>query len=200
MKKMLTKKHMILCIIFCFVIILGIALYFYSSPNVLEADYPYYSNISEITKAADVIVVGTVIDAKDVQKININTDTASSSKSSPIPYTISKIKVTNVIKGDVKTGDILEVKQLGDYKRMPEASLAEMNGYFDINDMELLFLASYDESPYSTLNPTQGAVKILEDQTLYSSSKYSLFGFGADAQSKVSTLESAIIEISKYVQ
>ena len=95
------------------------------------------------------------------------------------PYTISKVEVTDVIKGNVEIGDILEVKQLGDFEKMPEAFLAETDGYFNKDDSELLFLASFESTPYSPLNPTQGAVKVLEDQTLYSASKYSLFGYEA---------------------
>jgi len=116
------------------------------------------------------------------------------------PYTISKVEVTDVIKGNVEIGDILEVKQLGDFEKMPEAFLAETDGYFNKDDSELLFLASFESTPYSPLNPTQGAVKVLEDQTLYSASKYSLFGYEAKTRSTPQTLDDAIAEISKYVQ
>ena len=51
------------------------------------------------------------------------------------------------------------MKQLGDFENMPEAFLAETDGYFNTNDSELLFLASFEGTPYSPLNPTQGAVK-----------------------------------------
>lgn len=175
MKKIYNKKIIICCTIFCLALTFGIVGHFASSPKVLEADYPYYPEVSNITEAADVIVVGKVLEAEDVQNLNINTDPQTRNSTDSIPYTISKIEVTNVIKGNVEIGDILEVKQLGDFENMPEAFLAETDGYFNTNDSELLFLASFEGTPYSPLNPTQGAVKVLEDQTLYSASKYSFF-------------------------
>ena len=70
-----------------------------------------------------------------------------------------------------------------------------------MGNLELLFLASYDDgTPYSTLNPTQGAVQVLEDQTLYSASKYSLFGYETKARSVPQTLDDAIEKISQYIK
>ena len=169
MKKIYNKKIIICCTIFCLALTFGIVGHFASSPKVLEADYPYYPEVSNITEAADVIVVGKVLEAEDVQNLNINTDPQTRNSTDSIPYTISKIEVTNVIKGNVEIGDILEVKQ-------------------------------FEGTPYSPLNPTQGAVKVLEDQTLYSASKYSLFGYEAKTRSTPQTLDDAIAEISKYVQ
>jgi len=200
MTKKCNKKIIICCVAFCLALVLGIGWYFISSPKVIEADYPYYPEVRDITQAADVIIVGNVIEAEDVQKLNINTDPQTRNNVDPIPYTISKIEVTNVIKGNVKVGDILEVKQLGDFKKMPEAFLAETDGYFSTEDCDLLFLASFEKTPYSPLNPTQGAVQVLDDHTLYSASKYSLFGYGTKTRSASQTLDEAIAEISKYVQ
>lgn len=200
MGKKYNRKIIICCAVFCFALVFGIRGYFISSPKVLEADYPYYPEVSDITKAADVIIVGKVLEAEDVQKLNINTDPQTQNSANPIPYTISKIEVTNVIKGNVEVGDILEVKQLGDFEKTPEAFLAETDGYFSTEDFDLLFLASFEGTPYSPLNPTQGAVKVLDDQTLYSASKYSLFGYGAKTRSNPQTLDDAIAEISKFVQ
>ena len=200
MKKLYNKKIIISCTLFCLALTLGIVWYFALSPKVLEADYPYYPEVSNITEAADVIVVGKVLEAEDVKNLNINTDPQTRNSTDSIPYTISKVEVTDVIKGNVEIGDILEVKQLGDFEKMPEAFLAETDGYFNKDDSELLFLASFESTPYSPLNPTQGAVKVLEDQTLYSASKYSLFGYEAKTRSTPQTLDDAIAEISKYVQ
>lgn len=194
------NKIWICCFLFCLTLIFGIGVYFLSAPRILEADYPYYPEVSDITEAADVIIVGKVLEAENVQKLNVNVDPNTRNDVDPIPYTISKVEVINVIKGNVEVGDILEIKQLGDFKKMPEAFLAETDGYFSTEDSHLLFLASFETSPYSTLNPTQGAVKVLDDQTLYSASKYSLFGYEEKARSTPQTLDDAIAEISKYVQ
>ena len=159
MKKLYNKKIIISCTLFCLALTLGIVWYFALSSKVLEADYPYYPEVSNITEAADVIVVGKVLEAEDVQNLNINTDPQTRNSTDSIPYTISKVEVTDVIKGNVEIGDILEVKQLGDFEKMPEAFLAETDGYFNKDDSELLFLASFESTPYSPLNPTQGAVR-----------------------------------------
>ena len=97
MKKIYNKKIIICCTIFCLALTFGIVGHFASSPNVLEADYPSYQEVSNITEAADVIVVGKVLDADDVQNLNINTDPQTRNSTDSIPYTISKIEVTNVI-------------------------------------------------------------------------------------------------------
>ena len=202
MKKKISLR-MILVIGFLMVlIILGvIRILFVSDKRVLEADYPYYPEVKDITVEADAIVVGKVIDAQDVRTINVNTDQQTRNQVDSIPYTISKIEVTTVIKGDMAEGDIIEVKQLGDYENMPEATLAEIDGYFKSGNSELLFLASFDDgTPYSTLNPAQGSVQVLEDQTLYSASKYSLFGYERNSRSAEITIDDAIEEISQYIE
>lgn len=172
-----------------------------SEKRVLKADYPYYSEVEDITIAADAIIVGKVIDAEKVQEMNVNTDPQTKNEVDFIPYTVSKFEAVEVVKGDINVGDIIEVKQLGDFKNIPEATLEEIDGYFKLGNLELLFLASYDDgTPYSTLNPTQGAVQVLEDQTLYSASKYSLFGYETKARSVPQTLDDAIEKISQYIK
>lgn len=172
-----------------------------SEKRVLKADYPYYSEVEDITIAADAIIVGKVIDAEKVQEMNVNTDPQTRNEVDSIPYTVSKFEAIEIVKGDINVGDIIEVKQLGDFKNIPEATLEEIDGYFKLGNLELLFLASYDDgTPYSTLNPTQGAVQVLEDQTLYAASKYSLFGYETKARSVPQTLDDAIEKISQYIK
>ena len=200
MKKTINKKVIIYGLVFCAAILLGVWTFFtFHTKKIMQADYPYYPEVCDITGEADVIVVGEVIEAQKVQTLNVNTDVSASNQAERIPYTISKFEITNVIKGNLQVGDVIEVKQLGNYKRMPEAFLDETDGYFKLQESELLFLASYENAPYSTLNPTQGAVKVLDNQTLYSASKYSLFGYTANSRAGTQTLEEAIAEISKYV-
>ena len=172
-----------------------------SEKRVLNADYPYYTEVEDITKAADAIIVGKVIDAEKVQEMNVNTDPQTRNEVDSIPYTVSKFEAIEIVKGDINVGDIIEVKQIGYFKNIPEATLEEIDGYFKLGNLELLFLASYDDgTPYSTLNPTQGAVQVLEDQTLYSASKYSLFGYETKARSVPQTLDDAIEKISQYIK
>ena len=200
-KKTGLKKNLVIVVLIILMAAGILSVFFASGSRVLKVEYPYYPEVKDLTVEADVILVGKVIDAQEVRKINVDKNQQTGNQKGTVPYTMSKIEVTTVIKGNVNEGDVIEVKQLGDYKKMPEATLAEMDGYFKTGDSELLFLESYDDgTPYSTLNPAQGAVQVLEDQTLYSASKYSLFGYDRSAQSALITIEDAIKEISQYIE
>ena len=200
-KKTGLKKNLVIVVLIILMAAGILSVFFASGSRVLKVEYPYYPEVKDLTAEADVILVGKVIDAQKVRKINVDKNQQTGNQKGTVPYTMSKIEVTTVIKGNVAEGDVIEVKQLGDYKKMPEATLAEMDGYFKTGDSELLFLESYDDgTPYSTLNPSQGAVQVLEDQTLYSASKYSLFGYDRSAQSASITIEDAIKEISQYIE
>ena len=60
----------------------------------------------------------------------------------------------------------------------------------------LMFLAEYENSPYSAVNQTQGLVEVTDNGELYSASKYSLWGYNDTAtRTSVDTLEDAIAEI-----
>ena len=144
----------------------------------LHGDYPYYPNVESITSAADVIVVGEVVTARNVKKLMVDKTTNKTNKEAT-PYTLSTVKVTNVIKGDVSIGDVITIKQLGDYKNKPEATLHEMDGYLMKETEQLMFLCEYDGSPYSPVNPAQGMVEV-KDGMLHSNNKYSLFGYSSD--------------------
>lgn len=200
-KKTGLKKNLVIIVLIILMAAGILSVFFVSGSRVLKVEYPYYPEVKDLTVEADVILVGKVIDAQEVRKINVDKNQQTGNQNGAVPYTMSKVEVMTVIKGNVAEGDVIEVKQLGDYKKMPEATLAEMDGYFKTGDSELLFLEFYDDgTPYSTLNPAQGAVQVLEDQTLYSASKYSLFGYDRSAQSAPITIEDAIKEISQYIE
>jgi hypothetical protein len=176
-----------------------------SPKQFFQGDYPYYPEVMDIVEEADIIIVGDVVDAKKVE--NLMTDvTPDKSNKEAIPYTLSSIRVTEVVKGNVKVGDVLTIKQLGDYEKKPEETLYKMDGYLEENSRELMFLAEYENSPYSPLNPAQGSVEVKEDGSLYSSNQYSLFGYkGVEAKTKTSknnndTLDSAIEEIKSCIK
>ena len=124
----------------------------------LHGDYPYYPDVESITSAADVIVVGEVVTARNVKKLMVD-KTSNKTNKEATPYTLSTVKVTNVIKGDVSIGDVITIKQLGDYKNKPEATLHEMDGYL--------------------MKETEGMVEV-KDGMLHSNNKYSLFGYSSD--------------------
>jgi hypothetical protein len=144
----------------------------------IHGDYPYYPDVESITSAADVIVVGEVVTARNVKKLMVD-KTSNKTNKEATPYTLSTVKVTNVIKGDVSIGDVITIKQLGDYKNKPEATLHEMDGYLMKETEQLMFLCEYDGSPYSPVNPAQGMVEV-KDGMLHSNNRYSLFGYSSD--------------------
>lgn len=157
--------------------------------DTLKADWPYYASAEEIVEAADVIVTGEVLSAGEARNLSV-----FGSDKAPLPYTVSRVKVNEVIKGNISAGEIIEIKQLGDSKNNPEETLKEMDGYYKKGTEQLLFLCEYADSPYSPVCPAQGSVEI-RDGKLYSNSRYSLFGFNAHE-----SLDSVIEELSNTVK
>lgn len=186
------------------VVVLSIALTLLICTSLLpkpmfHGDYPYYPDVESITNAADVIIVGEVVTARNVKNLMVD-KTPNKSDKEAIPYTLSTVKVTNVIKGNVNIGDVITIKQLGDYKNKPEATLHEMDGYLMKQTEQLMFLCEYEDTPYSPVNPAQGIVGV-KDGVLHSNSKYSLFGYSTDTANTIRTdnsLDAAIALIKQF--
>lgn len=164
-----------------------------------HGDYPYYPDVESITDAADVIIIGEVTKAREVKNIIVD-QTPNKFDKEAVPYTLSTIKVLQVIKGDLNEGDIITIKQLGDYKNKPEATLHEMDGYLLKNTEQLMFLCEYENSPYSPVNPAQGIVEV-KNGVLHSNNEYSLFGYSAEADQTAlaeNSLDSAMESIRRF--
>ena len=71
-----------------------------------HGDYPYYPDVASIANAADVIVVGEVVTARDVKNLMVDR-TPNKTDKETTPYTLSSIKVTEVIKGNVQVADVI---------------------------------------------------------------------------------------------
>jgi hypothetical protein len=110
--------------------------------SILIASYPEYADSYELTHAADIVISGNVITASTTSLDSFGTNH---------PYTVYSVEVMEVISGNIMIGDVIEVKQLG-----TEASPERSTNYLEAGQKCLLFLASYDDSPYSVLNPVQG--------------------------------------------
>lgn len=198
---MTTAKKKI-CTVFG-VILLSLALTFvivsqFSSKQMINGDYPYYPEVKDIVEASDVIIVGEVVTDKNVQNFMVD-KTPDKIEKDTTPYTVSTVKISSVIKGNVNVGDTITIKQLGDYKNMPEATLYEMDGYLKKNTEQLMFLCEYDDSPYSPVNPAQGIVEV-RDGYLYSNNRYSLFGYSESSQKSTDEIENVIKAIDKVVE
>lgn len=117
-------------------LIIGFSGLFYEKP-MFHGDYPYYPEVSNITEAADIVVVGEVIKSKEVKNLMID-KTPNKKDKETTPYTISTVQVKEVVKGNVNIGDILEIKQLGDYDNHPEGFLYENYGYLSKDQEHLI--------------------------------------------------------------
>lgn len=175
-----------------------VAFFHFVPKPMLHGEYPYYSDIQSITEASDVIIVGEIVSARDIQYLMVDMTPDKTDKETT-PYTISTVKIVDVIKGPVAEGDIITIKQIGDFKKMPDAFLHETDGYLKEDMSALMFLKGFESSPYSPLSPQQGIVEVKNGQ-LFSNSKYSLFGYSSSDQTEAETLSSAIADITTYVE
>ncbi|MFF3733080.1 hypothetical protein ACFYXM_22870 [Streptomyces sp. NPDC002476] len=134
-----------------------------------EADYPAYDSLDAVVEKADVVVSGTVV-GSSVKKLMPEVSTEGdplanpqaglseeeAAKVEPVVVTVSKVKVSEVLSGDVKPGDTVEVSQLGGtlgdvtYKEKHTTTLANNGTQY------VLMLAKHDAAaPYDLLNPEQ---------------------------------------------
>ena len=148
-------------------------------------DYPYYTSAEELMEASDAVIVGEVISDGKVMESALSRD-----RSDGLTYTVFKIRVVESVKGKLRAGDEIEVKQLGSNNVRYE----ESGSFFKKGSTRLLFLAAYDDAPYSPVNPYQGAVEVREGR-LYAESKYSLFGYKEHEQQ-----ETVLAELREYVK
>lgn len=143
----------------------------FTDGSMYHADWPYFNNVDELVAEADLIIIGEAVSANRVEALKIFADSDET-----ILHTVCEVRVTQVIKGKAEVGEIITVKQLGDYKTMPDSAHNEVEGYVKKDSTNLMFLSVFDSVPAEPLNPFQAVVSI-EDGKLVSKSKYSWFGY-----------------------
>ena len=94
----------------------------------ITADYPGYSSVEEGVKAAGLVVTGVPLDSRERILYPEIDFTSGTPETNPqyglteddidmdalgVPETVTRVRVTKVIKGDAKVGDIIEVAQVG---------------------------------------------------------------------------------------
>lgn len=168
------KKLYVFSIIIVSLVITAFIVNKYKRNETISADYPFYESAKELVDSSDIIIIGKVIDSGKVRDLPINSS-INEKESDKLKYTLSSISVSKVLKGSINIGDVIEIKQLGDYNGIQEESLKRIDGYLKKDAEHLFFLKSYKNSPYSALNPEQGIIEII-DGKLYSRSSLSLFG------------------------
>ena len=111
-----------------------------------RADYPFYADEQSLFDHADLIINGVVVKVNKPEKIDLNVHSAGevAKEEDKTLVTVSEIKVTDVIKGNVKVGDFVQVKQLGDKNGMAEESEMKYDGYFKKDRQYVLFLMDFN--------------------------------------------------------
>lgn len=117
----------------------------------LVADYVQYSDVRDMIGDADLIVKCKVLNSAQEKSLDVGLDIE-------LPYTISVVEVSETFKGEASVGDKLEVKQLGGENMNVKDTVYLADGEY------LLFLQSYDDSPYSIINPVQGQYLVEDNQ------------------------------------
>ena len=126
-----------------------------------HADWHSFKSIEELALYSDLIVVGVVEQVKNPVKRNM-----SLSDNQPPLYeiaTLSDVKVTEVLKGNVKAGDNIEIKQEGG---LYEGTQYITDGVEFVKEKGeyILFLRTFDKYkanvPYAVINPKQGLIQL----------------------------------------
>lgn len=122
-------------------------------------DYSYnvYTDKEAILSSSKLIVRGTVIDSK-TKNINIAPEDM---EPMVIEYKVASILITDVVKGNAKIGNTIEVKYPNDDA---EEISNTLDNLISIDSDCLLFLNTYEEFgsniPCSIVNPMQGVIKL----------------------------------------
>lgn len=119
------------------------------------ADFETFYSMNSVVESATLIIQGKVKDVKTNQAIVVGKSTGASHK-----YTVSDVEILEVIYGDAKVGDIVQVKQL------ENEQTTEAAGYLENGQNTVLFLVTYQSTPASLINPTQGKMIFDENQNL----------------------------------
>lgn len=147
------------------------------------ADYPAYATSGDIIRAADVVVRGTSVRSR-VERAYPDVSTSGDPVSNPqaglsekeakdareagsVVVTVSSVKVLEVVKGNVKVGDTIEVSQLGGTLSGVANSEKHTTILPTDGSQYVLLLAAFDPGhPYSLLNPEQAMYAVSSDGTL----------------------------------
>ncbi len=118
------------------------------------ADWPYYATLAELTDASDVVVEGTVLDARR-EEIDIDLGPAVDLQM----FEVYRVEVTEGFAGDAAAGDVVEV---GSW--LPPGDPPDADVLLEVGETYVLFLGdSFDGRPRSTLNPFQAVYRVTAD-------------------------------------
>ena len=135
----------------------------YSRTVSYEIKHTPFASIKEMTKRADVIVTGTVIDKNKGEKIN--TIIVDNMPPKEMVFTVLTFNIENVIMGELDKNKNIEIRQLGGTFKGVEYK-CEQHKKLNISKRYLLFLFkseldNNDETEvYYIVNPIQGFLEI----------------------------------------
>lgn len=142
------------------------------------ADYLEYESLSEASASSSIVVIGTplsseskllyptISDSKD-PLLNPQAGLSESEmkefmEQAGVPITVTKFRIDEVIGGDAKPGEIIEVQQDGgkietvSYREGSTTLLSEI----DINEQKILLNLKALPDKFTPINPTQGVVAV----------------------------------------
>lgn len=148
----------------------------------ITADYPGYSSAEEGVKAAGLVVTGVPLDSRERILYPEIDFTSGTPETNPqyglteddidmdalgVPETVTRVRVTKVIKGDAKVGDIIEVAQVGGVDKSGivrrETSTTLLNEAKASGTAEFLLLLNEYDVVYNAINPISGALGVDTD-------------------------------------
>ena len=142
----------------------------------MHADYPVYSTLDGAEKAASTIVKGKLLDSR-VQLLYPDTSPTGgddlenpqggvpSNEINPsdlaVVETVNRIEVTEVIKGETKVGDTIEVAQPGGEREQVKYTEENTVPLAEFSSTEtVLFLDLMPDGYYDLINPQQGVYTV----------------------------------------
>ena len=145
----------------------------------MSADYPVYNTLDEAGDAAGTIVRGKFLDSR-VELLYPDTSPDSgdglSNPQSGVPSeqitpsdmavvaTVSRLEVTEALKGDARVGDVIEVIQPGGEYEQVKYTEEKTVPLSDISSSDiLLFLDLMPDGHYDLINPEQGLYTVNGD-------------------------------------
>lgn len=145
----------------------------------VSADYPDYGSTEAALEAADVVLVGTVESSRELVEYP-EVDDSRTGLENPqsgvdisdedleemgVVTTVTTIKVTEVISGDVEVGDSVEVSQVGG--TIDGVTYIEDSTTFieEVNSPELLLLLNdFGDGDYDLVNPVEGVYEVSDGE------------------------------------
>ena len=135
--------------------------------EIMSGTPPLYQNQDQLIHSADAIIYGEVVKEYEAKKINISAEKSNEKKindDNMVLFTVFDVRVDEIVKGNLRTGDVIQVKQLGDKNNAGVKEIVEAGGYFNTKRKYIMFLANFEHIlpgvPYETLNPTVGHLEI----------------------------------------